>query len=83
MHTFHLLLNKFHAHVVCANVQIIKESWKKKKKTQKYEYVLVGSTVKSTYYIIIIILENQKRTVNPDSKYIYIFQKTIQAVFLP
>ena len=54
-----------------------------KEKNSKYEYVLVGSTVKTTYYIIIIILESQKRIVNPDSKYIYIFQKTIQAVFLP
>ena len=72
MHTFHLLLNKLHAYVVCSNVQIIIESWKKEK---KYEYVLVGSTVKTTYYIIIIILESQKRIVNPDSKYIYIFQE--------
>ena len=31
MHTFHLLLNKFHAYVVCANVKIIMESWKEKK----------------------------------------------------
>ena len=46
MHTCHLLVNNFHAYAVCANVQIIMKSWKKKK-TQKYEYVLVGSTVKT------------------------------------